>query len=405
MSLDSRTPGWQIRSIRLGRAPNCSSLGNVVNTLVWSQAAVAALWVAAEAWRARRSRDEPDGGRTLRIDNPPALVRTGEANGSPHEAHVQVTSTCALPCANCHVEATVAGAHVPIATVAERFERLASDGVFHVAIGGGEALGHPDLTEIASAAHRVGLTIGLTTSGVGDVSRARSFDQVNVSLDGLGQHFRDSRGYNGAQAALAAIRQLAEQGSRVGVNILLTRSNFDSLDATIDAAIAAGARDIHLLRLKPTGRASAHYLESRLTEGQSLALWPRLVAWIHSQPRITFRVDCAMTPFIAAHRPDRKRMQAFGWLGCHGGDALVAVNVDGTRSPCSFSHDELTAEVAERWRGGVTAEPCASCDYRQTCRGGCHAVALSLTGDGTAPDPECPIVAAHTASHASTVAP
>ena len=41
-------PRRPITVIRLGHAPNCSSLGNVLDVLVWTQAAVAALWVAAE---------------------------------------------------------------------------------------------------------------------------------------------------------------------------------------------------------------------------------------------------------------------------------------------------------------------------------------------------------------------
>ncbi|MBI3782687.1 MAG: SPASM domain-containing protein [Deltaproteobacteria bacterium] len=41
-------------------------------------------------------------------------------------------------------------------------------------------------------------------------------------------------------------------------------------------------------------------------------------------------------------------------------------------------------------------EPCRSCAYLTTCRGGCRAVALFLTGRNDAPDPECPRVEDHT---------
>lgn len=360
---------------------------------------MAAIWVAAEAWQARRTRKEPDGGETLRVDDPPALVRTGAENGAPHEAHMQITSACALPCVNCHVEAHSNGQHVPLQTIQQRFKDLADRGVFHVAIGGGEGLQHPELAEIATAAHAAGLSIGLTTSGVGRLERAAGFDQVNVSFDGVGGHFLETRGYAGAHAAAAAIRALSKSNVRVGVNVLLTRTTFAALDETVAAAVAAGANDIHLLRLKPQGRAVAEYAQNRLTEAQGAALWPSLVRLMNEHPTASFRVDCALTPFLAAHGVSESRMRSFGWVGCHGGDALVAVNIHGMETPCSFSRTPLDPSTTKAWRAGVQAEPCRSCAYRDICRGGCHAVALATTGRALAPDPECPLVLAHEAAN------
>jgi radical SAM protein with 4Fe4S-binding SPASM domain len=275
--------------------------------------------------------------------------------------------------------------------VAARFRTLAGQGVFHVAVGGGEALAHPELAGIAEAAHAAGLSIGLTTSGVGDLAPAARFDQVNVSLDALGDTYRRARGYAGAERALDAVRRLAASGGRVGVNVVLDRETFPELAATVAAAVAAGARDVHLLRLKPAGRAGAVYAERRLTEAQALAVWPTLRALLAAHPDVTFRVDCAMTPLLAAHDVDPDTMARFGWTGCHGGDALVAVDTAGAVSPCSF----VAGPPDPAWRDGVFAEPCGSCRWRALCRGGCHAVARHLTGRLLAPDPECPRVLAH----------
>ncbi len=380
----------KIRSIRLGRAPNCSSLGNVVNVLVWSQVAVTSLWAAAEAWRARRSRDEPGGGQTHAVDAPPALVRTAEHNGAPHEAHVQVSRACPLPCPSCHVDPSPSGGVVPVEVLDARFAELAAKGVFHVALGGGEALAHPQLEDLARRARAHGLSTGLTTSGRGRLTAALAFDQVNVSLDGLGERYVAARGYDGANDALHAIRWLADGGAHVGVNIVLQRDTFDGLDATVAAAVAAGARDIHLLRLKPAGRAAATYQDQRLSARQAMAVWPVLLRLLDDHPGVTFRVDCAMTPFLAAHGVDPTRMAAFGWTGCHGGDALLAVDVEGRSTPCSF----VRSAVTPRWRQRPDAAPCNRCAYADACRGGCHAVSLHTTGELFAPDPECPIVLA-----------
>jgi radical SAM protein with 4Fe4S-binding SPASM domain len=52
------------------------------------------------------------------------------------------------------------------------------------------------------------------------------------------------------------------------------------------------------------------------------------------------------------------------------------------------------SEELKRLRGfaATMAEPCASCHYLDICKGGCHAVSAYVTGDISAPDPDCPFV-------------
>jgi radical SAM protein with 4Fe4S-binding SPASM domain len=211
---------------------------------------------------------------------------------------------------------------------------------------------------------------------------------VNVSLDGIGDTFRAARGYDGSEGALGAIRLLAAAGVRVGVNVVLDRRTFERIEETADAAADAGASDLQTLRLKPVGRATEDYLARRLTPEQALAVWPRLRGILERHPGLTVRGDCSMVPYLAAHGLDVTRMRQFAFLGCHGADELSSVDTAGAEHPCSFVADAPTP----RWREGVTTGPCATCSYRDLCRGGCHAVARHLTGDLFAPDPECPIV-------------
>ena len=175
---------------------------------------------------------------------------------------------------------------------------------------------------------------------------------------------------------------------RSRVNIVLDRHTFPSLGDTVRTAVEAGARDVQLLRLKPAGRAVAVYLERRLTPEQGLALWPVAQELMAENPGVTFRIDCALVPFLAAHGVDAARMRAFGFLGCHGGDALLSVDTAGAEHPCSFE----AGPVDLRWRDGVTSGACADCGWRDICRGGCHVVAHALNGDRFTPDPECPRV-------------
>lgn len=383
----------RVRRIRLGFMPNCSSLGNVLNVLVWTQATAAAVWVASEWWEARRRRADGGGGETRRVDDPAAVVQLGDAPDGPEgptEAHVQVTRSCSLPCPSCHVEPTADGAHVPVEVLEARLHALAAEGVLHVALGGGEPTRHPELARVVAAARSAGLSVGLTTAGAGvDPAALDGLDQVNVSLDGLGEGYRRARGYAGDAAALETVRAAAARGLRVGVNIVLDRDAFEALEATVDAAVAAGARDVQLLRLKPVGRARATYLDRRLTPDQVARFWPVVRGLIERHPAVDVRADCALVPFLAGAGVDPGRMARFGVLGCHGGDWLVSVGVDGSRSACSF----VPGPPDPAWRDGVRAEPCASCAWAPSCRGGCHAVTGFLTGTPLAPDPECPLVA------------
>ena len=419
-----------VREVRLGHAANCSALGNVLNVLLWSQVVAGAVWAAAESWQARRRRAEP-GGETRLTERPSALVRTrgeegegdaGESAGSgdaraaggpgvarPREAHLQITQACGLPCVSCHMPTSGSGAHTPLPVLRSRLDELAGEGVLRVALGGGEPLRHPDLAAIAEHARSLGLAVGVTTSGVGPERDLSAFDQVNVSLDALGLGFVRSRGYDGAEGALDTVRSLAARGTTVGINVVLDRDNFDSVDATVAAAVAAGATDIQLLRLKPVGRALANYTQRRLTPEQALSVWPLVQRLMARHPGVLVRLDCASVPFLAAHGLDVERMRAFGFRGCFGASELVSVDTAGARHPCSFAPDQAAPAQpaparpaparpapaqAASWHDGVQTGPCGTCSYQSICKGGCHAVAEALTGQRFVSDPECPRVLA-----------
>lgn len=316
--------------------------------------------------------------------------RSGGGGGSatPREAHLQITQVCGLPCAHCYMDN--AGTHLPLDTVKERLDALAAQGVMRVALGGGEPLRHPELPAIAEHARGLGLAVGVTTSGVGPDADLHSFDQVNVSLDGLGDVFIRTRGYDGSGAALDRIRTFAARGIRTGVNLVLDQLTFETVEETVAAAIAAGASDVQLLRLKPVGKALTDYSARRLTPDQALAVWPLCQRLMARFPDVTVRLDCASVPWLAAHDLDLDRMRAFGFRGCHGVVDLVSVDTSGVHNPCSFA----PFRPGEDWAAGVRTGPCTTCSFHFICKGGCHAVAGALTGDRFSPDPECPRVLA-----------
>lgn len=328
---------------------------------------------------------------------------------APTEAHLTVTKRCNLACTHCYQDSTPAagGTDITFSEWLPRLDALARAGVFHVAIGGGEALTRPDLLSIAAAARARGITPNLTTNGelvTADLAPevARLFGQINVSIDALPP--RAVFGADKATAGMRAALLLVQAGARVGVNVVVARTNFDAVERVIAWAAAHGLVEVELLRLKPTGRARARYLEERLTRAQRERVFP-LALELSAKYSIPVKLDCSAAPFVACHAPDRERMELFEIAGCIGGLSLLGVDERGATSACSFypGRGDDVLDLEQHWDDApayqpfrdyvaTAAEPCRSCSYLTTCRGGCRAVALFLTGREDAPDPECPRV-------------
>jgi radical SAM protein with 4Fe4S-binding SPASM domain len=364
------------------------------------------------------------GARSLGLDGLDAWL-DGAPPTPPIEVHMAVTSRCGAGCEGCYLDARPDGVEPPKEEMLARLDALQEAGVFTVAFGGGEPTTRDDIAILAEAARARGLTPVLTTSGIGlsaaKLDKLRAFAQVNVSYDGVGNAYAKVRGFEGADAAEAAIAALARAGVRVGVNIVLTRATFDDLAATVARARALGAVEAQLLRYKPAGRAaSLDYLAKRLTPDQAASLGKVVRALSYEHARVdtgensfSLRIDCALVPFLSAD-PELaaapEKLARFGVFGCEAGEALCAVTVDGAVAPCSFAPSTaLRAEhLAQghhadpdlaRWRAhkGTPPEPCASCTLRAVCKGGCKVVS-AFVDHAHGPDPECPRVRMHRAT-------
>ena len=131
---------------------------------------------------------------------------------APREVHVVLSRKCAAGCKGCYVDATPQGAALSHGEACRILDELAAMGVFHVALGGGEALELDYLFAVAAHARAVGITPNLTTSGLGldaaVAERCRVFGQINVSIDGIGEDYRRARGFDGFKHAERALRFL-----------------------------------------------------------------------------------------------------------------------------------------------------------------------------------------------------
>ena len=328
---------------------------------------------------------------------------------APTEVHFAVTNKCSARCPHCYMEA---GPKDQAELDTESFKRaldiLAEMKVFHVAMGGGEALERPDLFEIAQYARKIGLVPNLTVSGVGLtgqlVEKMNVFGQVNVSMDGLGSRYEVFRGKDMFETAEKAIDLLIAAGVPCGINCVLGRRNFAGIAQLFEYAKEKKLNEIEFLRFKPAGRGKELYMKERTTYEQNISLTPML-AKLSNKYEITAKIDCSFVPMFCYHNPPRQALQAMSTYGCEAGNVLLGIRSDGSVSGCSFldspgvSIFDLRSALKqqkffEKIRTWIqqAPQPCLSCKYLDICKGGCHAVAEYVTGSLDSPDPDCPFV-------------
>jgi mycofactocin radical SAM maturase len=273
--------------------------------------------------------------------------------------------------------------------------------VFYVNIGGGEPTVRSDFWELVdyATAHDVG--VKFSTNGVridreaADRLAASSYVDVQISLDGATAEVNDAvRGAGSFDMAVAALGHLQDAGFEDSkISVVCTRQNIGQLDLFKALADRFGAT-LRLTRLRPSGRGADVWDEMHPTMAQQKELYDWLVA--HGEGVLTGDSFFHLSAFGSA-LPGLNLCGA-GRVVClidpigdvyacpfaiH--DAFLAGNVRTAGFQDVWQNSELFAELRLPQSGGA----CSSCEFYDTCQGGCMA-AKFFTGlplDG--PDPEC----------------
>jgi radical SAM protein with 4Fe4S-binding SPASM domain len=328
---------------------------------------------------------------------------------APTEVHFSITNACNVGCNHCYMDSGESDRHeMDTATLKGALKKLQSIGVFHVALGGGEALLRPDLFELAEYAREVGLMPNLTLSGHSVTEKIAKqltvFGQVNLSIDGLDKTrtvFRNPKMFDLADKALTL---LVNAGVKTGINCVMGRNNFEAIPQLFKYAKKKKVNEIEFLRLKPAGRAKELYKNERTTYDQNIRLIP-LISKYSKKYKIEAKIDCSFIPMLCYHNPPLDFLEKTATYGCEAGNVLIGAKSNGKINGCSFLpaidlsifdfHDHWhTSPYFKKLRSWPTRakEPCKSCNYLNICKGGCHAVALHESGSMDAPDPDCPLV-------------
>ncbi|WP_156761588.1 mycofactocin radical SAM maturase [Microbacterium karelineae] len=315
----------------------------------------------------------------------------------------ELTYACNLSCVHC---LSSSGRRDPRELTTEECKAIIDElermQVFYVNIGGGEPTVRSDFWELVeyATAHRVG--VKFSTNGVKitpEVARdlaANSYVDVQISLDGATPEVNDHvRGPGSYETALRAMANLRDAGmENFKLSVVCTRQNIPQLDEFKAIADRYGAQ-LRLTRLRPSGRGADVWDELHPTQEQQRELYDWLVA--HGDGVLTGDSFFHLSAYG----------QSLPGLNlCGAGRVVCLIDPVGDVYACPFAiHDEFLAgtvrapggfqevwrssELFERLRSPQQGGACTSCQFFDTCKGGCMA-AKFFTGlplDG--PDPEC----------------
>ncbi|WP_051215734.1 mycofactocin radical SAM maturase [Granulicoccus phenolivorans] len=315
----------------------------------------------------------------------------------------ELTYACNLSCVHC---LSASGRRDPRELTTEQCEAVIDElqrmKVFYVNIGGGEPTVRPDFWHLLdyAVAHQVG--VKFSTNGL-RITRERArqlagndYVDIQISLDGATAEVNDRvRGPGSFDMAMKALGNLAAEGFRnAKISVVMTRENVDQLDEFQKIADDHGAT-LRITRLRPSGRGADVWDELHPTHDQQRQLYDWLLA----------KGERVLTGDSFFH------LSAFGeslpGLNlCGAGRVVCLIDPIGDVYACPFAiHDEFLAgnvirdggfesvwqnsELFAELRSPQSGGACASCQFFDSCRGGCMAAKFftGLPMDG--PDPEC----------------
>ncbi len=331
-----------------------------------------------------------------------------------------VTYACNFACAVCFTDA---GKRRDDELGTEEALRLiacaAEAGVRDVIISGGEPFARPDLIELLAAMAERGISARIATNGslvTADLLRRLRAETLvssfQVSLDTL-----DPARYAALHGcrpevlarAVGATREIMAAGFHTTVSSRLTPATAGDLPGLIDLARGEGwgtvtvHLPVHTRRVRDAWPADADLigqLEPALEHFLAGEHWlvETYVPWAPRHPlmrRLGERVR-------VVHR------------GCSAGKDRLTVNPSGALSPCvcldvpeahlgNARSDDLTSVFRSEGLGDTFRKvpengACAGCPTLDSCRGGCRASALALTGDLRGADLACPALRARSAA-------
>ena len=339
------------------------------------------------------------------------------------------TDACNLRCKHCYQNAGPSPGPEELSLDEKLMvlEQIDEMGIPVIALSGGEPTIHPDFLRIVEEGARRGIYMAVATNGIRFADE--DFTQrairaglryVEVSLDSADPKKHDEfRGVKGAwEKAVKGIKNVVRLGEgkvSTGIATTITRLNMDEIQDMVRLSEELGVTRLVFFNFIPTGRGkeireldlSPEEREKVLKEiyKESISSKVQVVSTAPQLARVSWQMsggeDVLPTHFTI---PKSKTLRAVAEFigGCGAGRIYMAIQPDGTVTPCVFLPIPVgnlrKDKLKEIWEKNklindlkdkdLLKQPCGSCEFRYIC-GGCRARAYAYFGDYLAADPGC----------------
>ena len=327
---------------------------------------------------------------------------------SPLILCLEVTTKCNLNCPHCVTNADLHGTSLPQDKAISVIDEASRIGVKELVLGGGEVLLYNGFKEICEYALSRGINVSFATNGIlipemidilADLRTYNGSVRVGVSLDGytaeMHSHFRPKETF---EIALKAIDLL--QNAKIALNVLcvLNKDNITKIPQFLEFVSALNVSDIRFIPLVPLGRGK-NCTNDMLSPNEFYKIIIEKQKWNRT---LKFNIGLNM-PWEFLFQPDEERHPS----PCEAGYLRLWINCNGDMYPCAYMPNFYvgniyTSTISNVWNNSTELKRfrdssllkgiCASCNFRDSCRGGCRGFAQFLEGDFLCSDPYCPLV-------------
>lgn len=324
---------------------------------------------------------------------------------SPLILGVQITDQCNLNCPHCNVDASQNGRSLPEEAVLSIIDEAHRIGVKDLILGGGEVLLYDDFFTICNSALSKGLNLMFSSNGllipekIDQISELKRYNRalnIGISLDGptpeTHGYFRPIDTY---EPALNAIQILQDSGISTHALCVLNKSNINIIYDYLDFLVNKNIYNIKFMPFMPLGRGKK-YMDEMLTADQFYNI-------LYEKQNIIekYGINIGISvPWDFLLSPPEKRVPH----PCEAGYLRLWINSDGDMFPCTYMSDIpigniyndsisyawLNSPIIKKFRDSTLLKgACITCNYRESCRGGCRGLAYFLEGDFLCADPYC----------------
>lgn len=328
----------------------------------------------------------------------------------PRTVYWECTRKCNLACTHCYTDSGFSNHEpdLPFETVRDMVDELADHGVEFFSIGGGEPLLYKDLFRVLEHCRERGVSVEVTTNGslanASMIERLKDagLEYVQLSLDGASKETYENVRLRSDFDRVIRHGYLLADAFHLAVCTVVVRQNLHEIAGVIEWAKKFGAEYYRVIPLMPVGRGA----------NEGLAIGTAEMAELNQLMLERSRTEKEIVVQLNENiiLPTRKNVT---WMpdqhyGCPAGRTTVGIDAYGNVYPCAYMHHDalIAGNLTDRslldiWRDSALMDDirtveklegaCGTCQYVETCRGGCRAAAFLKHESLAASDPLCAI--------------